>query len=61
MSILMSAPILEGHQQLGDSTQAREVIPENSHATARSEYQSVSGSLQACKSKGRGAATILAV
>jgi len=35
----MSVPILESHWQVGDSTQAREEIQENTHATARKEYR----------------------
>ena len=35
----MSAPILESHKHVGDSTQAREVRQENTHATARKEYR----------------------
>jgi len=38
MSIQMSAPILESHQQVGDSTQAPNVMQKNTHATARKEH-----------------------
>ena len=35
----MSAPILESHKHVGDSTQAREVRQANTHAAARKEYR----------------------
>jgi len=35
----MSAPILESHLHVGESTQAREVRQENTHASARKEYR----------------------